>query len=104
LAPERLAHYPRYLKAMRLRGERLRLDPARDQSRMLQVQPYWRAWLRARTGDADPAALDALRWLIEELRVSLFAQELGTAEPVSPKRMQRALQALEASAVGSASR
>ncbi len=104
LAPSRLAHYPRYLKAMRLRGERLRLDPARDQSRMLQVLPCWRAWLRARSGDADPAVLDALRWLIEELRVSLFAQELGTAEPVSPKRMQRALQALEASAVGSASR
>ena len=96
--PQRLAHYPRYLKAMRLRGERLRLDPARDQSRMLQVQPYWRAWLRARASAADAAALDALRWLIEELRVSLFAQELGTAEPVSPKRMQRALQALEASA------
>ncbi len=103
-APSRLAHYPRYLKAMRLRGERLRLDPARDQSRMLQVLPYWRAWLRARTGDADPVALDALRWLIEELRVSLFAQELGTAEPVSPKRMQRALQVLETSAAGSASR
>ena len=104
LAPTRLAHYPRYLKALRLRGERLRLDPARDQSRMLQVQPYWRAWLRARSGDVDPAALEALRWLIEELRVSLFAQELGTAEPVSPKRMQRALQALEASAAGSGSR
>ena len=104
LAPSRLAHYPRYLKAMRLRGERLRLDPARDQSRMLQVQPYWRAWLMARTGDADPAMLDALRWLIEELRVSLFAQELGTAGPVSPKRMQRALQTLAAGDAGSAKR
>ena len=96
LGPARLVHYPRYLKAMRLRGERLRLDPARDQSRMLQVQPYWREYLRAgASGGSDATALDALRWLIEELRVSLFAQELGTAEPVSAKRMQRALAALQ---------
>lgn len=88
----RLAHYPRYLRAMRLRAERLRQDPARDQSRLLGIQRYWRDYLRLRArGDADPAALDALRWLIEELRVSTFAQELRTAEPVSPKRMARAV-------------
>nr|WP_237071787.1 ATP-dependent RNA helicase HrpA [Mizugakiibacter sediminis] len=93
LPAARLAHYPRYLRAMRLRAERLRQDPARDQARMLQVQPYWREY-RKRARGAPSAELDALRWLIEELRVSLFAQELKTAEPVSPKRLAKALEAL----------
>jgi ATP-dependent helicase HrpA len=90
----RLAHYPRYLKAMGLRGERLRHDPARDQQRMLQVLPYWRAYLQHRAAGTDSAALAELRWLIEEWRVSLFAQELKTAEPVSAKRLAKALAAL----------
>ncbi|UGB46265.1 ATP-dependent RNA helicase HrpA [Frateuria edaphi] len=92
LPKARLAHYPRYLKAMRLRAERLRQDPAKDQQRMLQVLPYWREYLRHHAGGA--ADLDELRWLIEEWRVSLFAQELKTAEPVSAKRLARALEAL----------
>ena len=94
LPPTRLAHYPRYLKAMRLRGERLRQDPAKDQQRMLQVLPYWRAYLQHRAAGADAAELAELRWLIEEWRVSLFAQELKTAEPVSAKRLAKALAAL----------
>ncbi|EIL91744.1 ATP-dependent RNA helicase [Rhodanobacter fulvus Jip2] len=94
LSPERLAHYPRYLKGMRLRAERLRQDPARDQQRMLQVMPYWRAWLQHRAAGVDAQALAELRWLIEEWRVSLFAQELKTAEPVSAKRLAKALSAL----------
>ena len=94
--PVHLGHYPRYLRGMRLRAERLRQDPARDQSRMLNVQHYGRTYLKRRSsGDADPAALDALRWLIEELRISTFAQELGTAEPVSPKRLAAAIAALD---------
>jgi ATP-dependent helicase HrpA len=88
----RLAHYPRYLKAMRLRGERLRQDPAKDQQRMLQVLPYWREYLKHRAAGDDH--LDELRWLIEEWRVSLFAQELKTAEPVSAKRLAKALESL----------
>ena len=88
----RLAHFPRYLKAMRLRAERLRQDPAKDQQRMLQVLPYWREYLNHRA--EGEAALDELRWLIEEWRVSLFAQELKTAEPVSAKRLAKALEAL----------
>jgi ATP-dependent helicase HrpA len=95
LPPSRLVHYPRYLKAMRLRGERLRQDPAKDQQRMLQVMPYWRAYLQHRAVGMDPVALAELRWLIEEWRVSLFAQELKTAEPVSAKRLARALAALD---------
>jgi ATP-dependent helicase HrpA len=90
----RLAHLPRYLKAMRLRAEKLRSDPARDHSRMQQVLPYWRAVLDARASGGDSEVLDTLRWLVEEWRVSVFAQELKTAEPVSGKRMAAALKAL----------
>ena len=92
LPTARLAHFSRYLKAMRLRAERLRQDPAKDQQRMLQVLPYWREYLNHRA--EGEAALDELRWLIEEWRVSLFAQELKTAEPVSAKRLAKALEAL----------
>ena len=93
LSTARLAHLPRYLKAMRLRAERLRQDPSKDQQRMLQVLPYWRAYLNHRAEGRD--GLEELRWLIEEWRVSLFAQELKTAEPVSAKRLARALEALD---------
>ena len=92
LSTSRLAHFPRYLKAMRLRAERLRQDPTKDQQRMLQVLPYWRQYLQLHAEGAGP--LDELRWLIEEWRVSLFAQELKTAEPVSAKRLARAVEAL----------
>ena len=94
----RLAHFPRYLRAMRLRAERLRQDATRDQARMLTVRGYWRDYLKFKAGgDTDPSALDELRWLIEELRVSLFAQELKTAEPVSPKRLNKLVEMLAAS-------
>ncbi len=77
----RLAQFPRYLKAMRLRAERLRQDATRDQARMLTVRGYWRDYLSAESrARGEDASLDELRWLIEELRVSLFAQELKTAE------------------------
>jgi len=92
---ERLAHYPRYLEGLRLRIERLKRDPAKDQAKLLEVLPFWRAWQRlsvARPGDIE---VDGLRWLIEELRVSLFAQELKTAEPVSAKRLAKLVEGLE---------
>jgi ATP-dependent helicase HrpA len=94
----RLAQFPRYLKAMKLRAERLRQDPARDQARMLGVQLYWREYLKLRAArGGDDAPLDELRWLVEELRVSTFAQEIRTAEPVSPKRLAKLVEALRAS-------
>ena len=89
---ERLEHYPRYLEALRLRVERLKRDPGKDQARLLEVQPFWRTCQRlmqARPGDPE---VEALRWLIEEFRVSLFAQELGTAEPVSAKRIAKRME------------
>ncbi|HET7562243.1 MAG TPA: ATP-dependent RNA helicase HrpA [Rhodanobacteraceae bacterium] len=94
LPQARLAHLPRYLKAMRLRVEKLRTDPARDHARMQQVQPYWRAVLDGAASGDGSEAHDTLRWLTEEWRVSVFAQELKTAEPVSGKRMAQALSAL----------
>jgi len=90
----RLAHFPRYLRAMRLRAERLRQDPARDQARMLTVQLYWRDYLKLRATRGNDPALSELRWLIEELRVSTFAQELRTAESVSPKRLAKLVEGL----------
>ena len=76
------------------RAGRLRQDPARDQARMLGLQGYWREYLKLRAArGGEDAELADLRWAIEELRVSTFAQELGTAQPVSPKRIARLLEA-----------
>jgi ATP-dependent helicase HrpA len=62
---------------------------------MLGVQHYWNEYLRRRHDHRiDAAALDELRWLVEELRVSVFARELRTPEPVSPKRLAKAVAAL----------
>ena len=87
-----LAHLPRYLKAMKLRADRWRQNPAKDVERAGQLAPYVAAVAKLRERDCA----DALRWLVEEFRVSLFAQELGTAEPVSAVKLDRALAALQA--------
>ncbi|MCS6944223.1 MAG: DUF3418 domain-containing protein, partial [Sutterellaceae bacterium] len=87
--PAQLAHYPRYVKAIALRLDKLKDDPQRDAQHMREVvalqTPYLRE-LAARKGVAD-ARLDEFRWLLEELRVSLFAQQLRTPVPVSVKRL-----------------
>ena len=86
-----LAHLPRYLKAVTMRLEKWRSDPARDAQRLAELRPaeqrYWRL-VAERKGVADPR-LDEYRWLLEELRVSLFAQELRTPQPVSLKRLDK---------------
>jgi ATP-dependent helicase HrpA len=86
-----LAHLPRYLRAVVMRLDKLRSDPARDAQRLAELRPieqrYWRH-LAERKGVAD-ARLDEFRWLLEELRVSLFAQELRTPQPVSVKRLEK---------------
>ncbi len=86
-----LAEYPRWLKAMSLRAERAQRDPVRDQQRMLELAPFTAALAAA--DPADPEA-HALRWELEELRVSLFAQELGAKGGVSPKRLAARLRLL----------
>jgi len=86
-----LQHFARYLKAISLRLEKYRADPARDAQRMTELKPleqkYWRL-LAERKGQADARMLE-LRWLLEELRVSFFAQELRTPQPVSLKRLEK---------------
>ena len=91
---ERLQHYPRYLKAISLRLEKARSDPARDTRLMADWQMLGKPWERERnamlkSGQQQDAFLDEFRWLLEELRVALFAQELKTSSPVSVKRLQK---------------
>ncbi|HTT13553.1 MAG TPA: ATP-dependent RNA helicase HrpA [Burkholderiaceae bacterium] len=94
--PGQLAHYPRYLKAIASRLDKMKADPARDAARAGEVAPLQTALLRevaARKGVTDPR-LEEFRWLLEELRVSLFAQELRTPMPVSAKRLSKAWESL----------
>ena len=87
-----LQHYARYLKAIVLRLEKWRSDPARDGAKLLELKPqeqrYWRL-VAERKGAVDDRMLE-FRWLLEELRVSFFAQELRTPQPVSVKRLDKA--------------
>ncbi|HUX23908.1 MAG TPA: ATP-dependent RNA helicase HrpA [Burkholderiales bacterium] len=96
---ERLQHFPRYLKAIALRLDKLRADPARDVRFAAEFNPLWQVWLREdlkqkKQGVTD-AQLDQFRWLLEELRVSLYAQELRTPVPVSVKRLQKMWQSMQ---------
>jgi ATP-dependent helicase HrpA len=88
-----LAQFPRYLKAMRLRAERALRDPVRDQARMLELRPFIEA-LDQQVGKRPSPEWQALRWDLEELRVSMFAQELGARGGISPKKLAQRLQAL----------
>ncbi|GAB3515095.1 ATP-dependent RNA helicase HrpA [Pseudoxanthomonas daejeonensis] len=93
---EALAQYPRWLKAMVLRAERALRDPARDQARMLELKPFADALAGARSrGEGDAPGWQALRWELEELRVSLFAQELGSRGGISPKKLAQRLASLQ---------
>ena len=86
-----LAEYPRWLKALSLRAERAQRDPLKDQARMLEVKPFLDALALA--DPADPEAR-ALRRELEELRVQLFAQELGAKGGVSAKKLAQRVQRL----------
>jgi len=79
-----LAHFSRYLRAMKLRADRWKQQPAKDAERAKRFAPYARATARLERTDRR-------RWLVEELRVSVFAQELGTAESVSEVKLDRLL-------------
>jgi ATP-dependent helicase HrpA len=86
-----LEAYPRYLKALNQRIEKLRRGGARDSDKVAALEPHWtrfvaRAKDHAARGRSD-AELDRYRWMIEEFRISLFAQEIGTAYPVSRQRL-----------------
>ncbi|ODV14264.1 MAG: ATP-dependent RNA helicase HrpA [Rubrivivax sp. SCN 70-15] len=93
-----LQHFPRYLKAVVMRLDKWRADPARDAARLAELRPLEQRWLRrlAELKGAPHARLDEYRWLLEELRVSLFAQELRTPQPVSAKRLAKAWELIAA--------
>jgi len=94
----RLQHLARYLKAITLRLEKYRADPVRDAARLAELRPleqrYWRL-VAERKGAVDER-MQEFRWLMEELRVSFFAQELRTPQPVSVKRLDKAWAQLSA--------
>jgi ATP-dependent helicase HrpA len=87
-----LQHFARYLKAITLRLDKVRADAARDSQRLAELRPqeqrYWR--LAAERKGVQDARMLEFRWLLEELRVSFFAQELRTPQPVSIKRLEKA--------------
>ncbi|WP_028320064.1 ATP-dependent RNA helicase HrpA [Desulfatiglans anilini] len=100
-APDQLSNMPRYLKAIQLRVERGAYDPAKDRRKQADVDPFVEA-LQTMTGALSPRtsrekreALEAFRWMVEEFKVSLFAQELKTPYPVSPKRLEEKRKELE---------
>ncbi len=86
-----LQHFPRYLKGITLRLDKLKGDPARDAQRMTELRPLDQRLVRrlADLKGTHDARTDEFRWLLEELRISLFAQELRTPQPVSVKRLEK---------------
>jgi ATP-dependent helicase HrpA len=94
---DRLTHLPRYLKALLIRADRATLNPVKNQERLRQLAPYVEA-LKQLEGEPirsteQRAQLNTYRWMVEEYKVSLFAQELGTAISVSSKRLDAQLAA-----------
>jgi len=90
---ERLQHYPRYLKGMHMRLEKFCHNPQRDGQHSTDIISLWNQYVQRmekhrKTGNHDPNLVE-FRWQIEELRISLFAQELKTPAPVSVKRLQK---------------
>jgi ATP-dependent helicase HrpA len=98
VSESRLNDYPRYLGGLLKRMEKLAHAAARDRQRMAemaQIQQKWSDWAEQcrREGRRDER-VDEIHWMLEELRISLFAQELGTAFPVSVKRVEKRWKAL----------
>ena len=91
-AYQQLEQIPRYMQAILIRLEKLNSNPARDRKAFLEIAPLWTDFKQlayAKGVKPDPEALENYRWLLEEFRVSLFAQELKTAQPVSAKRLKK---------------
>ncbi len=93
LEPGYLQHFPRYLAAIEERLQQAADNPQRDLQRLREIRPFQKNYQQRLESGADyDATLDAYRWLLAEYRVSVFAQRLGTATKVSPKRLQQAWQ------------
>jgi len=92
-----LQHFARYLKAICVRLDKYRADPARDAAKLKELQPLEQRYMRLlaeRKGQQD-ARMQEYRWMLQELRVSFFAQELRTPYPVSSKRLDKVWQQLQ---------
>ena len=85
-----LQQYPRFLRAMSYRLDKLQHNVTKDQQAMTEVQGYWQKLTMA--ADPNSEDLQLFRWMIEEFRVSLFAQPLGTSVPVSAQRLDKVWQ------------
>jgi ATP-dependent RNA helicase HrpA len=92
---EQLAHLPRYLRALSYRLDKMVDEPYRDQANLAKIQQledeYAAALKRVPRGRRPGPEVRQARWMLEELRVSLFAQQIGTAYPVSEKRVRKTL-------------
>ena len=95
-----LREYPRYFRAVSVRFEKLRSGgEAADRQGVTELEQYWQKYLERRklhelAGIVDPE-LEVFRWMIEEYRVSLFAQKLGTSIKVSPQRLDKQFEKIQ---------
>ncbi|MEE4607528.1 MAG: ATP-dependent RNA helicase HrpA, partial [Desulfobacteraceae bacterium] len=100
--PARLVHLPRFVRALSLRVERAAVDLDKDRRKAEAAVPFeerlrqWRQELSAGGSPVRRRRADEFFWLLEEFKVSLFAQELGTAVPVSAKRLEKLANEIEA--------
>ncbi|SPA50132.1 ATP-dependent RNA helicase HrpA [Cupriavidus taiwanensis] len=96
-----LVHFPRYLKGIAMRVDKLKGDPARDSQRLQEMAPLVQQWqraekqLRTQGRGGEDARLEEFRWMLEELRIALFAQELRTPVPMSVKRLQKVWESMQ---------
>ena len=99
---ERLVDLSRYLQAVLIRADRAKSDAVKDAQKAQLVRPYAESLTQFLSDPPDPGSvregrLETLRWLVEEWRVSVFAQELGTSQPVSTTRLDRQMEEVERS-------
>jgi ATP-dependent helicase HrpA len=90
---ERLKHYPRYIRAIAMRLDKIASNPERDANWQQQLARYWQTYQTRLVADRARGVrspkLEEIRWMLEELRVSLWAQQLKTPYPVSFKRVEK---------------
>ena len=94
--PQHWQQYPRYLKALKQRLERLPHNLTKDEEAVKQLQPLWQRWQQVPPATAQKwgQRLADYRWALEELRINLFAQPMKTRYPISAKRLEQQWQAL----------
>jgi len=85
---EALKRLPVYCQAAGIRLDKLLTDPAKDRQRMAEVKPHWQKFI-SKVNKIETEAFHDYRWMLEEFRISVFAQELKTAYPISGKRLEK---------------